>query len=164
MSLSQSITTATARHLSCRALALLFELAVQIILFYIHATEGGINDIKFLGLWFGLMLNGNQVLTLVDLRHRLRRLPPLFIIFSDLVISILMGASLLHDYLNCWSHFEAGRPFRYTKLFTAQFYLVYTVLAMHAILIFFSAYDFFLSERLEQRPRHGEQVTGDYLA
>lgn len=49
MSLSQSMTTATARHLSCRALALLFELAVQITLFYIHRTEGGISDIKFLG-------------------------------------------------------------------------------------------------------------------
>jgi hypothetical protein len=74
------------------------------------------------------MLNGNQVVTLADPHHRLRHLPPLCVIFSDLMILILLGASLLHDYVTSWSHFEVGRPFRYTALFAAQFYLVYTVL------------------------------------
>ena len=44
------------------------------------------------------MLNGNQVITLADPHHRWH-LAPLCIIFSDLMILILLGGSLVHDYL-----------------------------------------------------------------
>ena len=74
------------------------------------------------------MLNGNQVVTLADPHHRFRHLAPLCIIYSDLMILILMRASLLHDYVISSSRFERGRQFQYTELVAAQFYLVYTVL------------------------------------
>ncbi|KAK3299881.1 uncharacterized protein B0H64DRAFT_447836 [Chaetomium fimeti] len=46
---NEFVNPATAAHILCRALALLFELAILIILIYISATEGYTNGVKYAG-------------------------------------------------------------------------------------------------------------------
>ncbi|KAK4117715.1 hypothetical protein N656DRAFT_794154 [Canariomyces notabilis] len=108
---------ATRVHLFCRALALLFELAVLIFLIYISKTLGYSNGIRYAGVVCAILHNASQVVALTDRHHRLRHVPPPCVVIFDLVILILLGASIGYDFVEALSRLDkrAG-PFYRTLL------------------------------------------------
>ncbi|KAH6617926.1 hypothetical protein B0J18DRAFT_265300 [Chaetomium sp. MPI-SDFR-AT-0129] len=112
---------ATRVHLFCRALAFLFELAVLIFLIYISKTQGYSNGIRYAGVVCAILLNASQVVVLADHHHRLRHVP----------------------------HPRAGSVSR--AALDNQYYMVYTMLVVHGILIGVSLWDFCLQSRRNDR-------------
>jgi hypothetical protein len=68
------------------------------------------------------------VAALTDRHHRLRYIPPPCVVIFDIVILILLGASIGYDFARALSHLDKRAGPFYRALLDDQYYMVYTML------------------------------------
>jgi hypothetical protein len=72
--------------------------------------------------------NASQVVALTDRHHRLRHVRPPCVVIFDLVILILLGASIGYDFVEALSRLDKRAGPFYRALLDDQYYMVYTML------------------------------------
>ncbi|KAK3299538.1 uncharacterized protein B0H64DRAFT_430529 [Chaetomium fimeti] len=165
MANTQSATNNQRQTSFSRFLALLLEIPVLGVLIHISVNEHRTSVVKLFGVVLAILVNAIQLYALpptlpAKSNNPLHFFPSPWSVLWDMVIMVLMGASILYDWIDSWSRFEDGHPVQYTTLFTAQFYLVYAVLATHGFLIFASVYriyGLYVARQEEHQGAHVEQ-------